>query len=243
MFAHLHLHTEYSLLDGACRIKQLAGRIKELGMESCAITDHGAMYGVVDFYRAMKDAGVHPVIGCEVYVCPDMDDKTSAAREYNHLVLLCETQEGYQNLIKLVSDGFTRGFYYRPRVDLKLLQKYSRGLIALSACLSGEIPRALLDGREKDARAAAQRYLDLFGRNNFFIELQDHSLPDEKQALPALVRLAREMDIPLVVTNDCHYLTRQDAFAQEILMCIQTGKTLSDENRMRMHTDEMYVKS
>ena len=180
MFAHLHLHTEYSLLDGACRIKQLAGRIKELGMESCAITDHGAMYGVVDFYRAMKDAGVHPVIGCEVYVCPDMDDKTSAAREYNHLVLLCETQEGYQNLIKLVSDGFTRGFYYRPRVDLKLLQKYSRGLIALSACLSGEIPRALLDGREKDARAAAQRYLDLFGRNNFFIELQDHSLPDEK---------------------------------------------------------------
>ena len=243
MFAHLHLHTEYSLLDGACRIKQLAERIKELGMESCAITDHGAMYGVVDFYRAMKDAGVHPVIGCEVYVCPDMDDKTSAAREYNHLVLLCETQEGYQNLIKLVSDGFTRGFYYRPRVDLKLLQKHSRGLIALSACLSGEIPRALLDGREKDARAAARRYLDLFGRNNFFIELQDHSLPDEKQVLPALVRLAREMDIPLVVTNDCHYLTRQDAFAQEILMCIQTGKTLSDENRMRMHTDEMYVKS
>ena len=243
MFAHLHLHTEYSLLDGACRIKQLAGQIKALGMKSCAITDHGVMYGVVDFYKAMKEAGVHPVIGCEVYVCPDMDDKTSASRDYSHLVLLCETQQGYQNLIKLVSAGFTRGFYYRPRVDYALLEKYSEGLIALSACLSGDIPKLLLDGRMNDAREMTRRYLDIFGRDNFFIELQDHGLAEEKQALPRLVRLARDMDIPMVVTNDCHYLTREDASAQEVLMCIQTGKTLNDETRMRMNTDQLYVKS
>ena len=243
MFCHLHLHTEYSLLDGACRIKQLAQRVKELGMESCAITDHGAMYGVVDFYKAMKEVGVHPVIGCEVYVCPNMDDKTSGAREYNHLVLLCENQTGYKNLIKMVSEGFTRGFYYRPRIDMKLLREHSEGLIALSACISGTIPRLLLDGRTNDAKAAAQEYIDIFGKDNFFIELQDHSLAEQKQVLPRLVSLAREMDIPMVVTNDCHYLTRDDAAAQEVLMCIQTGKTLSDENRMRMNSDELYVKS
>ena len=243
MFCHLHLHTEYSLLDGACRIKQLAQRVKALGMESCAITDHGAMYGVVDFYKAMKEAGVHPVIGCEVYVCPDMDDKTSATREYSHLVLLCENQTGYQNLIKMVSAGFTRGFYYRPRIDMRMLRAHSEGLIALSACLSGDIPKLLLDGRMNDARRKAEEYLEIFGRGNFFIELQDHSLAEQKQVLPRLVNLARELDIPMVVTNDCHYLTREDAAAQEVLMCIQTGKTLTDESRMRMNTDEMYVKS
>ncbi len=243
MFCHLHLHTEYSLLDGACRIKQLAQRVKALGMESCAITDHGAMYGVVDFYKAMKEVGVHPVIGCEVYVCPDMDDKTSATREYSHLVLLCENQQGYQNLIKMVSAGFTRGFYYRPRIDMRMLRAHSEGLIALSACLSGDIPKLLLDGRVNDARKKAGEYLDIFGRDNFFIELQDHSLAEQKQVLPRLVNLAREMDIPMVTTNDCHYLNREDAAAQEVLMCIQTGKTLSDESRMRMNTDEMYVKS
>ena len=243
MFCHLHLHTEYSLLDGACRIKQLAKRVKELGMESCAITDHGAMYGVVDFYKAMKDEGIHPVIGCEVYVCQNMDDKTSTSRDYNHLVLLCENQQGYKNLIKMVSAGFTRGFYYRPRIDMKMLREHSEGLIALSACISGAIPRFLLDGRENDARKAAQEYIDIFGKDNFFIELQDHSLAEQKQVLPRLVSLARDMEIPLVVTNDCHYLTREDASAQEVLMCIQTGKTLADENRMRMNTDEMYVKS
>ena len=243
MFCHLHLHTEYSLLDGACRIKQLAQRVKELGMKSCAITDHGAMYGVVDFYKAMKEADIHPVIGCEVYVCPDMDDKTSTTRDYSHLILLCENQEGYQNLIKMVSAGFTRGFYYRPRIDIRMLREHSGGLIALSACLSGDLPKLLLDGRVNDARKKAQEYLDIFGRGNFFIELQDHSLAEQKQVLPRLVNLAREMDIPMVVTNDCHYLTREDASAQEVLMCIQTGKTLADENRMRMNTDEMYVKS
>ena len=243
MFTHLHLHTEYSLLDGACSIKPLVARLKELGMDACAVTDHGVMYGVVDFYRACKDAGIHPVIGCEVYVCPDMDEKQSAFREYSHLVLLCENNEGYKNLSRLVSEGFTRGFYYRPRVDYKLLEKYSGGLIALSACLSGDLPKLLLDGRDNEARQVAQKYLDIFGRGNFFVELQDHGIPEEKQVLPRLVKLAREMDIPLVVTNDCHYLTADDAEAQEVLMCIQTGKTLSDPNRMKMTTRQLYVKS
>ncbi len=243
MFAHLHLHTEYSLLDGACRIKPLMKRLKELGMKSCAITDHGVMYGAVDFYRAAKEEGIHPVIGCEVYVCPNMEDKTSLTRDYSHLILLCENQQGYRNLSHLVSEGFLRGYYYRPRVDYALLEKYHEGLIALSACLSGDLPKLLLDGREDEARRMAQRYLDIFGRDHFYIELQDHGLAEQKQVLPRLVRLARSMDIPMVVTNDCHYLDREDASAQEILMCIQTGKTLSDENRMRMNTDQLYVKS
>ena len=243
MFTHLHLHTEYSLLDGACSIKPLMGRLKELGMEACAITDHGAMYGVVDFYREAKANGIHPVIGCEVYVCPNMEDKSYVAREYSHLVLLCENQEGYQNLIKLDSEAFVRGFYYKPRVDYETLKKYSGGLIALSACLSGDIPKLLLDGREQEARKMAETYIDIFGKDNFFIEIQDHGIPEQKQVLPRLVRLAREMEIPLVATNDCHYLTREDADAQEVLMCIQTGKTLSDENRMRMSTDQLYVRS
>ncbi len=243
MFTHLHLHTEYSLLDGACSIKPLVSRLRELGMDACAVTDHGVMYGVVDFYRACKDAGIHPVIGCEVYVCPDMDEKQSAFREYSHLVLLCENNEGYKNLSRLVSEGFTRGFYYRPRVDYKLLKKYSGGLIALSACLSGDLPKLLLDGRDNEARQVAQKYLDIFGKGNFFVELQDHGIPEEKQVLPRLVKLAREMDIPLVITNDCHYLTADDAEAQEVLMCIQTGKTLSDPNRMKMTTRQLYVKS
>ena len=243
MFAHLHLHTEYSLLDGACRIKMLMQRLKEQGAKSCAITDHGVMYGVVDFYREAKAAGIHPVIGCEVYVCPDMDNKTGAGRGNSHLILLCENEKGYKNLSKLVSAGFVRGYYYRPRVDYALLEKYHEGLIALSACLSGDLPKLLLDGRADEARQMAEKYLSIFGRGNFFIELQDHGLAAEKQVLPRLVRLARSMDIPMVVTNDCHYLTREDAEAQEVLLCIQTGKTLSDESRMRMETDQLYVKT
>ena len=243
MFSHLHLHTEYSLLDGACRIKPLMQRLKDLGMKSCAITDHGVMYGVVDFYRAAKDAGIHPVIGCEVYVCPDMDNKTSLTRDYSHLILLCENQQGYKNLSRLVSESFLRGYYYRPRVDYDLLEQYHEGLIAMSACLSGDIPKLLLDGRDADARAMAQKYIDIFGRDNFFIELQDHGLAEQRQVLPRLVRLARAMDIPMVVSNDCHYLEKTDAEAQEILMCIQTGKTLADENRMKMNTDQLYLKS
>ena len=242
MFTHLHVHTEYSLLDGASRIPALLDRVKELGMDSCAITDHGVMYGVVDFYREAKKRGIHPVIGCEVYVCKNHLDKTPAARESNHLILLCQNQTGYQNLIKLVSEGFTEGFYYRPRVDHEQLRRYSEGLICLSACLSGEVPSLLLQGRSQDARAAAQRYMDIFpGR--FYIELQDHGLNDEKTALPRLIRLAQELGIPMALTNDSHYIMREDAQAQEVLMCIQTGKTLDDTTRMRMDTDQLYLKS
>ncbi|MDL2205721.1 DNA polymerase III subunit alpha [Eubacteriales bacterium OttesenSCG-928-N13] len=243
MFAHLHLHTQYSLLDGACRIDRLMDKLSAMGQTACAITDHGAMYGVVDFYQAAKKKGIHPVIGCEVYVCEDMDDKHSAGRDYNHLILLCENDTGYHNLIKLVSEGFTRGFYYKPRIDYKLLEMHSEGLIALSACLSGIIPQLLLDGREKDARAMVERHLSIFGRDNYYIELMDHGLAEQKQVLSPLIKLARSMDIPLVLTNDCHYIDKQDAESQEVLMCIQTGKTLADESRMRMETDQLFVKS
>ena len=243
MFAHLHLHSQFSLLDGACRIDQLFDRLSALGQTACAVTDHGVMYGVVDFYKEAKKRGIHPVIGCEVYVCPDMDEKQSAAREYSHLVLLCENNEGYNNLIRLVSEGFTRGFYYKPRVDYELLKKYSGGLIALSACLSGDIPKLLLGGQENDARQMVEKYISIFGEGNFYIEIQDHGLSEERQVLPRLVKLARSMNLPLVATNDCHYLEPGDAEAQEVLMCIQTGKNLADENRMRMDTDQLYVKS
>ncbi|MBQ6716167.1 MAG: DNA polymerase III subunit alpha, partial [Clostridia bacterium] len=243
LFCHLHMHTEYSLLDGANRIKDLIARVQSLGMTSCAITDHGVMYGVVDFYKEAKKAGIHPVIGCEVYVCRNMDVKTDAGREMSHLILLCENQTGYQNLIKLVSEGFTRGFYYRPRIDYELLKKHSEGLIALSACLSGDLPKAVLNGRMKDAIQIARMYKEIFGEDHYYIELQNHGLQEQKQVLPGLIRIANDLDIPLVITNDCHYLTREDAEAQEILMCIQTGKTLKDENRMRMETDQMYIKS
>ena len=243
MFCHLHLHTEYSLLDGACRIEKLMDLVKEMGMSSCAITDHGVLYGAAEFYKAAQKKGIHPVIGCEVYACSDMEDKSFGSREYGHLILLCENQTGYQNLMRIVSEGFTRGFYYKPRVDHALLKKYHEGLIAMSACLSGEIPKLLLEGQAKEARQTAEKYLSIFGRGNFFIELQDHALPEEKQVLPGLISLARELDIPMVATNDCHYLRKEDAATQEALMAIQTGKTLDDENRMRMGTEEFYVKS
>ena len=243
MFCHLHTHTEYSLLDGANRINDLLDRVKELGMDACAITDHGVMYGVVDFYSAALSRGIHPVIGCEVYVCGDMEEKNGAAREYSHLILLCENQTGYQNLIKLVSEGFTRGYYYKPRVDYACLRKYHEGLIAMSACLSGDIPKALLLRQYDEAKKFALLYRDIFGENNFFIELQDHLLPEEKQVLPGLIRLSDDTGIPMVITNDCHYLKKEDAEAQEILMCIQTGKKMTDDNRMRMGTDQLYVKS
>lgn len=239
-FAHLHLHTEYSLLDGANRIGPLLDRIKELGMDACAITDHGAMYGVVDFYTEAKKRGIHPVIGCEIYTCDNMDSRTSGM---NHLILLCETQEGYQNLTRLVSEAWTRGFYYRPRVDLECLKRYSKGLIASSACLSGKIPRLLLDGLFESACEHALHMQEIFGKGNYFIELMDHGIENERRVLPELVRLSRETGIPLICTNDCHYLRKEDADAQEVLMCIQTGKTLDDTNRMRMETRELYVKS
>ena len=242
-FTHLHLHTEYSLLDGACRIPKLVERIKALGMTSCAITDHGVMYGCIDFYSAMKDAGIKPIIGCEVYVCRDRLDKSAANREYSHLILLCENNTGYQNLMKLVSEGFLTGYYYRPRIDYNLIRQHSEGLICLSACLSGDLPKLLLQGRYDDAEAYVREMQDIFGEKNFYVEIMDHGIREEKTVMPRLISLAREMNVPLVATNDCHYLEEKDADAQEVLLCIQTGKTLDDANRMRMDTRQLYVKS
>ena len=241
-FAHLHLHTEYSLLDGANRIGPLVSRLKELGFTHAAITDHGVMYGAVDFYNACRDAGITPV-GCEVYICRNRFEKSGAAREYSHMILLCENNTGYQNLIKLVSAGFTEGFYYKPRIDYELLKQHTEGLICLSACLSGDLPKMLLEGRYDDAKAYALQMQELFGKDHYYIELMDHGIPEEKTVLPRLVRVAQETGIPMVVTNDCHYLNRENSKAQEVLLCIQTGKTLQDETRMRMNTEELYVKS
>jgi len=242
-FAHLHLHTEYSLLDGACRIKQLPKRLKELGLDACAVTDHGVLYGVVDFYQACKDAGIHPVIGCEVYMCANMDEKLYAKREYSHLILLCENQTGYKNLMYLCSEAFTRGFYYKPRIDYALLRQHHEGLICLSACLSGDLPKMLLEGRIAEAEKYAREMESIFGKGNYFIEIMDHGIADEKRVLPRLIDMSERTGIPLVATNDCHYLTREDAEAQDALMCIQTGKTIDDTDRMRMDSDQLYVKS
>jgi len=242
-FAHLHLHTEYSLLDGACRIKPLIARLKELNMTHCAITDHGVMYGAVDFHQACVDGGISPVIGCEVYICPDRGDKQYVSREYSHLILLCENNKGYENLMHLVSEGFLTGYYYKPRIDYELLKEHTEGLICLSACLSGDLPKLCLDNRMAEAKEYILKMQDLFGKANFFVEIMDHGIPEEKVVLPRLIELAREMNVPLVATNDCHYILEKDADAQEVLMCVQTGKTLEDENRMRMDTRELFVKS
>lgn len=242
-FTHLHLHTEYSLLDGANRIKPLMKRLCSLGMTHAAITDHGVMYGVIDFYNACVENGITPIIGCEVYICQDRFEKHGAAREYSHLILLCENNTGYHNLIKLVSLGFTEGFYYRPRIDYKLLREHHEGLICLSACLSGDLPKMLSQGRMEDAKNYALMMQDIFGKGKYYIEIMDHGLQDEKLVLPRLKQLSRETGIPMAATNDCHYLYREDAPSQEVLMCIQTGKTLQDETRMRMECEEMYVKS
>ncbi len=242
-FTHLHLHTEYSLLDGACRIPKLVERLKELNMSSCAITDHGVMYGCIDFYSALQDAGIKPIIGCEAYVCRDRLDKSAVKRDYSHLILLCQNNTGYQNLMYLISEGFLTGYYYRPRIDYDLIRQHHEGLICLSACLSGDLPKLLLQEQYEAARAYVREMQEIFGEENFYIEIMDHGLRDERLVLPRLIQLAREMDVPLVATNDCHYLTEADADAQEVLMCIQTGKTLEDENRMRMETRQLYVKS
>ena len=242
-FTHLHLHTEYSLLDGACRIPKLVQRIKALGMDSCAITDHGVMYGCIDFYQAMKAEGLKPIIGCEAYVCRDRKDKSTVSREYSHLILLCENNQGYENLMRLISEGFLTGYYYKPRIDYDLLREHHEGLICLSACLSGDLPKLLLDDRHDDAVAYIREMQDIFGKDNFFVEIMDHGIREEKLVLPRLIAIARETDVPLIATNDCHYLEEKDADAQEVLMCIQTGKTLDDENRMKMDTRQLYVKS
>ncbi len=242
-FTHLHLHTEYSLLDGACRIPKLVQRVKALDMDSCAITDHGVMYGCIDFYQAMKAEGLKPIIGCEAYVCRDRKDKSTVSREYSHLILLCENNKGYQNLMYLISEGFLTGYYYKPRIDYDLLRDHHEGLICLSACLSGDLPKLLLDERHDDAVAYIREMQDIFGKDSFFVEIMDHGIREEKLVLPRLIAIARETEVPLVATNDCHYLEEKDADAQEVLMCIQTGKTLDDANRMRMETRQLYVKS
>ena len=245
-FAHLHVHTEYSLLDGSCKIKELAMRAKELGMEHLAITDHGNMYGVIDFYRAAHDAGINPVIGCEVYVAPGsrFDRELSRGDErYNHLVLLAENNTGYANLMKIVSKGFTEGFYYRPRVDYEVLSEYHEGIIALSACLAGAVPTAILRGSYEAAKEEAEKLLNIFGEDNFFLELQDHGLSQQKTVNNALLKMSSETGIKLVVTNDVHYINASDAEAHDILLCIQTLKKLEDEDRIRYEGGQYFLKS
>lgn len=225
-FVHLHVHSEYSLLDGACRIDLLAERIKELGQDAVAITDHGVMYGAVNFYRACKAAGVKPIIGCEVYVAPrNMSDKEHGIdNQYSHLILLCKNEAGYRNLCYLVSAAFTEGFYIKPRIDWALLREHSEGLICLSGCLAGEIPQALVRGDYERARAKALELSELFGEGNFYLEIQDHGIEEEQRAGHGLIKLHRETGIPLVVTNDAHYINKEDAYYQDVLMCIQMGK-------------------
>lgn len=245
-FAHLHVHTEYSLLDGSNKITEYVARVKELGMNSAAITDHGVMFGVIDFYRAAKAAGINPVLGCEVYVAPNSRfDKEAGAKDdrYYHLVLLAENNQGYANLMKIVSKGFVEGFYYKPRVDLELLNEYHEGIIALSACLAGEIPRYLVRGLYEEAKEAALRYEGIFGKGNFFLELQDHGIPEQRLVNQQLLRMSQETDIELVATNDVHYTRDTDAEPHDILLCLQTGKKLTDEDRMRYEGGQYYVKS
>ena len=245
-FTHLHVHTEFSLLDGSNKIKEYVARVKELGMNSAAITDHGVMYGVIDFYKEAKAQGINPVIGCEVYVAPNsrFDRELSHGDDrYYHLVLLAENNQGYQNLMKIVSKGFVDGYYYKPRVDMEVLEKYHEGIIALSACLAGEVQRYLVRGLYEEAKTVAQKYENCFGKGNFFLELQDHGIPDQKMVNPQLLRMSEELGIELVATNDVHYTYAEDAEAHDILLCIQTGKKLADEDRMRYEGGQYYVKS
>ncbi len=245
-FTHLHVHTEYSLLDGSNKIKEYVKRVKELGMSSAAITDHGVMYGVIDFYRAAKDAGINPVIGCEVYVAPNSRfDKeiTGGEERYHHLVLLAENNTGYANLVKIVSKGFTEGYYYRPRVDFEVLEKYHEGIIALSACLAGEVPRMIQRGMIAQAKECAMKYKNCFGEGNYYLELQDHGIAEQRTVNSALLAMSKELNIPLVATNDVHYTYEDDVVPHDILLCIQTGKKLSDEDRMRYEGGQYYVKS
>ena len=245
-FTHLHVHTEYSLLDGSCKIKELVARVKELGMDSIAITDHGVMYGVIDFYRAAREAGIKPILGSEVYVAPGSRfDRESGSGEdrYYHLVLLAENQQGYQNLMKIVSKGFVDGFYYKPRVDMELLEQYHEGIICLSACLAGEVQKYLARGFYEEGVKAAKRYEAIFGKGNYFLELQDHGIPQQKSVNASLLRMSKELDIPLVATNDIHYTFEEDVAAHDILLCIQTGKKVSDEVRMRYEGGQYFCKS
>ena len=243
-FVHLHIHSEFSLLDGANRIKDLPVRAKELGMKAMAITDHGVMYGVIDFYKACKKEGIKPIIGCEVYVAPrsTFDKEPAIHKQYYHLILLAKDTQGYKNLSKLVSLGFTEGYYYKPRIDLEILEKYHEGLVCLSGCLAGAVNQALMNGQTEKAEEIALWHKKVFGED-YYIEIQNNGINEQVLANQKLVQLARKLDIPLVATNDAHYLKKEDAYNHEILLCIQTGKRMSDEDRMKFDTDELYVKS
>ena len=245
-FTHLHTHTEYSLLDGSNKIKEYVARVKELGMDSAAITDHGAMYGVIDFYRACNAAGIRPILGCEVYVAPGSRfdrEGGSGDERYYHLVLLAENNTGYANLMKIVSKGFVEGFYYKPRVDLEILERYHEGIIALSACLAGEVARNLARGMYEEGKKAALRYQSIFGKGNFFLEMQDHGIAEQQIVNQQLLRMHQETGIDLVATNDCHYTYAEDWEPHDVLLCLQTGKKLADEDRMRYEGGQYYVKS
>lgn len=245
-FAHLHVHTEYSLLDGSNKIKEYVKRVKELGMDSAAITDHGVMYGVIDFYRAAKEAGIKPILGCEVYVAPNSrfdKELTGGEERYHHLVLLAENNKGYENLTKIVSKGFTEGYYYKPRVDMEVLQEYHEGIIALSACLAGEVQRYITKGLIGEAEKTALKYEECFGKGNYFLELQDHGIPEQKTVNTELLKMSKKLDIPLVATNDVHYTYATDVESHDILLCLQTGKKLADEDRMRYDGGQYFVKS
>ena len=245
-FVHLHIHSEFSLLDGANRIKDIPARAKELGMDSIAITDHGVMYGVIDFYKACKKEGIKPIIGCEVYVVPRgrtrNDKEPGVDNKYNHLILLAKNMTGYRNLSKLVSIGFTEGYYYKPRIDYEVLEKYSEGLICLSACLAGEVATNIVMNNLEGAEEAAKWYKSVFGED-YYIEIQNNGIGEQVLANQKLVKLARKLNIPLVATNDAHYLKKEDAYNHEVLLCIQTGKRMSDPDRMRFETEELYIKS
>ena len=232
-FAHLHVHTEYSLLDGSNKIKEYVKRVKELGMDSAAITDHGVMYGVIDFYRAAREEGIKPILGCEVYVAPNSrfdKELTGGEDRYYHLVLLAENNTGYANLMKIVSRGFTEGYYYKPRVDMEILNQYHEGIIALSACLAGEVQRYISKGLIDEAEKSALKYEACFGKGNYFLELQDHGMPEQKTVNTELLKMSRKLNIPLVATNDVHYTYATDADSHDILLCIQTGKKVADES-------------
>ena len=243
-FAHLHVHTEYSLLDGACRISRLVSRAKELGQNALAITDHGVMYGVIDFYRECKKQGIKPIIGCEVYVAPrSRFDKTfELDRDYYHLILLCENQTGYQNLMKLVSLAFTDGFYNKPRIDCELMERYHEGLICLSACMSGEVPKRILSGDDDGALEKALYYQRVFGKDHYFIELQNHGIEAQQELNVKLTKIARKIGAGLVATNDCHYIRKEDSKLHDILLCIQTNSTVNNK-KMGFETEEFYLKS
>ena len=245
-FVHLHVHTEYSLLDGSNKIKEYVRRVKELGMTAAAITDHGVMFGVIDFYREAKAQGINPIIGCELYVAPHsrFDRKVQPGEDrYYHLILLAENDKGYENLMKIVSIGYVDGFYYKPRVDFETIERYHEGLICLSACVAGEVPRLIQRGRYEEAKECALRYEACFGKDNYFLELQDHGLPIQKDVNTALLRIHQETGIGLVATNDCHYTYKEDDKPHDVLLCIQTGKKIQDEDRLRYEGGQYYVKS